>query len=353
MRIIKETDYKTINKNFHSVRERLPFGVKIMCVLKADAYGHGLIKTAENLCEADYFGVASLGEALELRGAGILKPVLILGYCGKNEFIAAAEYDISISVFETESLVLAEKIAFKKNRKIKFHLQLDTGMFRLGLRTAEELDKFLNVLDNCGNLIFEGVYSHFCGSRTGENFEDVQYGRFSEFTEIIEKRKYNPVKHIASTSQIQCAKYNADMVRLGIGLYGYNLEHVEPALKIAGKIIRLADIKQGETVGYGRKFKAAGNMKIATVSIGYADGVSRALNKYGYVLVHGKRCKITGNICMDILMTDVTDVKCKIGDFAVILGKSGREEITAEEIAGFTDTICYEVLTKFSGAPRN
>lgn len=323
--------------------------VKICAIVKADAYGHGIegvVKDIERL--VDFFGVVDEQEALKVRNVSS-KPILILSMinnCSLNEII---KQNISLSASNMPYLKRIEKTAKIENKVAKIHLKINTGMNRLGLYTKQNFIKLVEYINQSNYLTLEGIYTHFYDSTNKERTE-VQYQKFCEYLRLIDTK--NVIIHAsASNACFLDDKYLFDMVRLGNLIYGY-LDFIppfllHPALKITSTIVNIVNVKKGEGIGYGAKFIAPKNMKVATISLGYADGFLRANSNNGEVIVKNNYAKIVGNICMDLFMIDVTNINCKIGDKVIVLGSNGSKQITATQIANRTNTINYEVLTNF------
>lgn len=323
---------------------------KVMPVVKANAYGHGavvLAKAAERN-GFDFFAVAFLEEALELRKHGIKSEILVFNYVHPDMFHLAWRESITITLFSWEQLWQASKSPFKP----KCHVKIDTGMRRLGVYPSEAAD-FINAARKAGFEV-EGAYTHLAVADSLED-DDVQFTvqQYQAFKNLDLDVK---IKHIcnsgASLSRvIPCFDY----VRIGIASYGLQpgktVTHPElkPVLSWKTMISQVKKINSGDTVSYGRTFKAFSEMTIATVPVGYADGYWRQLSNKGYVLIHGEKCPIVGRVCMDQFMVDVTHLNdVKIGDEVVLIGQQGNKSITAEEIADMVGTINYEVTCRIS-----
>lgn len=322
---------------------------KICAIVKADAYGHGIEGVASKIKDiVDFFGVADEKEASKVRNVSA-KPILILNRISSANFAWAIQNCISLSVSSLKYLIQLNAVAKKLNHPVKIHLKINTGMNRLGLSKPSELKKILNYIKTSKFIIFEGIYTHFFDSINLEQTEK-QYQKFCNFLNLIDTK--NIIVHASSSNAVFLnKKYAFDMVRLGILMYGYldfNAPFaLKPAVKVTSKIVNVVKVKKGENVGYGSNFVAKNNMKVATVGIGYADGFLRANSNTGKVIIGNQICSIVGNVCMDLFMIDVTNIKCKIGDEVIILGNSDTQKIDAQDIALLTHTICYEVLTNF------
>lgn len=320
---------------------------KICAIVKADAYGHGIDGVVQNIRRyVDFFGVADECEALKVRALSS-KPILVLNLALKQNLETLIKNQISLSVSSVNYLKTILKISKKIKIKAKVHIKINTGMNRLGFSNIESFKTALDLLKKEDMLIFEGLYTHFFDS-TNKMTTEIQYVDFCNYVKIA-KENFNPIVHAsASNAVLMDKKYQFDMVRLGISMYGYselNKVNFTPALSLTSKITNIMKVKKNQTVGYSGNYIAQRNIKVACVALGYADGLLRENSNNGKVIVNGKYAQIIGNICMDLFMIDVTNINCKVGDTVVIIGKQAGLEITAQDIARRTNTICYEVLT--------
>ena len=320
---------------------------KICAIVKADAYGHGIEGVVQSVKGyVDFFGVADECEALKVREI-TNKPILILNMALKQNLEMLIKNQISLSVSSLKYLKTIINVAKKLKIKAKVHIKINTGMNRLGFSNIGSFKKALKCLKNEEFVVFEGIYTHFFDS-TNKTVTEVQYNEFCKYVDEA-KTNFNPIIHAsASNAVLMDKKYQFDMVRLGISMYGYSeldVAKFTPALSLTSKITNIIKVKKGQTVGYGGNYTAQSNIKVACVALGYADGLLRANSNNGKVIVNKKYAQIVGNICMDLFMIDVTNINCRVGDTVVIIGKQGDLEITAQDIAKNTNTICYEVLT--------
>ena len=358
-----QIDMDIVAQNFSIVRKSTK--AKVCCVIKADAYGHGAIYMAKKYEDlgADFFAVSNIEEALQLRYAGITLPVLILGYTPAVEAETLSRHNISQCVYSTDYASQLSGAAQEAGVQVKIHIKVDTGMSRLGFyyqdinRDEATVEEIYSVC-TLPNLIHEGIFTHFAVSdegKNGDSFTMRQYGCFKEMIESLLRMDVDfEYRHCANSAAIEDFPLShLDMVRAGIILYGLepsdevrNRIGLAPALQLKSVVSHVKTIPAGATVSYGRKFTSEKEMYIATIPIGYADGYARAFGDgRADILVHGKRCPIVGRICMDQLMVDLGDITdAKIGDEAVIIGKQGDEEITANELAKLNSTINYEII---------
>ncbi len=324
-------------------------GVKICAIVKADAYGHGIEGVVKGIMNTvDFFGVADEFEALKTRRVSS-KPILVLNMINSDSFAEIIRQNISLSVSSLDYLKRLEKVAKRLNKQVRVHLKINTGMNRLGISNIKVFKKICEYINQSQNIVLEGIYTHYFDSTNREKTEK-QYAKFCEFLSEIDTK--NIIVHAsASNAGFLDRKYVFDMVRLGNMMYGYlDLTapfKLLPALKINATIVNIVRIKKGETVGYGSNFVAPQSMKVATVSLGYADGFLRANSNGGKVIIMHNYAKIVGNVCMDLFMCDVTHIDCKVGDKVTIIGQSGDKNIDANFMAKVTHTINYEILTNF------
>ncbi|NLH01858.1 MAG: alanine racemase [Clostridiales bacterium] len=362
MRTWAEIKVWAIGYNYYSMRDKLPENCKFMGVVKADAYGHGAVKVAKflEIMHCDYLAVACLNEAEELRNAGIKLPILILGATPAEFAGRLAELGITQTVADFETAVEYSQVLTKNGQKLKIHIKLETGMGRLGFNVKNgDISKAAAAV-KLPNLEAEGVYTHFAVSDepSKEAYTQEQFKIFTEAAETIEKEsgvKF-AIKHCANSgAMINYPQMYLDMVRPGIALYGLypgaekgdiSLTHV---MELKSRIAAVTEHEAGDCISYGCTFKADRKMRVAVLPIGYADGLHRVLSGKIDVLIHGRRCRQIGRICMDMCMVDVTDVPdVKPGDVATIFGHDGNEIISANELAEKAGTISYEIVCAVS-----
>ncbi len=345
--------------NFDSLKAKIGDKTLTMAVVKADAYGHGSIEVSKVLRNrADYFAVATLSEGLELRNAGIENPILILGYTSPMEYEQLLMNNIIPTVYNVQEAKQLSDVAKRLGKIATVHIAVDTGMSRIGFKDDGDGAKAVRDISRFDNIEIEGIFSHYatadCEDKT---FALEQKKRFDEFVSLTESYGVKiPLKHISNSAGAIEFSDNYSMVRLGIALYGlFPSDEVDkskvkltPAMEVISHVIHVKDIEKGTGVGYGQIYTAQEKRRIATVAIGYADGFKRCLTGKGYVLIHGKKAPLVGKVCMDQIMVDVTDIPdVKAGDKAVVLGKSGDAEITAEEIGALCHSFSYEIICTF------
>ncbi len=351
-----EVDLAAIAHNLRVVRSRVPHG-RVLSVIKADAYGHGVVPVAQRLAAegVSAFGVALAEEALELREAGIEAPILVLnGIAGDahRELVAQRLRPVVYEAAEARAFAAA---AVASDTDVRIHLKVDTGMSRLGV-PCRKLDAFLDLLDDLPRLRVEGVMTHLASADHDDEATAEQLDRFEEALMRIRARGHRPtVTHAAnSAGTLRHPRAHYDLVRPGIALFGHPGApgvdvDLRPAMRLRTEVISLRTLEPGERVGYDGTFRASVTTRIATLPVGYGDGYFRALSNRGEVLVCGHRCPVVGNVSMDLTGVDVTRVPgVALGDEVVLLGAQGAETITAEELARHAGTIPYEVLTNVS-----
>lgn len=358
LRCYAQVSLKAIGHNIEQVRKRLKPGVRLLAVIKADAYGHGACRVGKYLEDrVDYFAVATLGEALELRKCGVRLPVLILSYVSPCQYPLLVRYEITQTIDSLEQAAAMEKAAVQEGKRAKIHIAVDTGMTRIGFQIKEEEADRIAQISGYPHLEMEGIFTHFsCADQKDKSYSRMQLEKFETMCRWLEERGVNiPIRHICNSAGImEFDDFRFDMVRSGIVTYGmYPSEEVIrerldliPALEWKSHVIHVKDVQAGVSVGYGATFTTSRPVtRIATVSVGYADGYPRALSGKGSVLIHGKRAAILGRICMDQMMVDVTDIPdVKVEDTVTLVGKDGEDRITMEEIADPAMRFNYEMV---------
>ncbi|MCQ2437696.1 MAG: alanine racemase [Clostridia bacterium] len=348
----------TLVNNAKALRARVPEDIKMLCVVKADAYGHGAVKLAKALSGiADAYAVAIVEEAEELRDNGVEGMIVILGGGNESSLQAAVHCGASQAVYTTEMLRVLEAEAVAVGKQAKAHIKLDTGMSRIGVRTDDELAAMLDYWKQCPHVDMEGCFTHFCVADTDPVFTKKQNDRFNEMIEKIHAAGFAPICHGAASTAMLKPECRHDMVRAGIGLYGSCMPEmgtdIQNAQTLVTAPVRIETIEAGETVGYGRTFTASRRTKVATLPIGYGDGYPRILSNRASVLVKGKRAPIIGRVCMDMIMADVTDIpEVTVDDEVVLMGRQGDEVITPDELAELAETIPYEIMLGFGPRVR-
>lgn len=360
---IAEIDLDNLAFNYRSVRDFVGERVGFMAVVKANAYGHGAVQCAERLQDegVDWFAVATVEEGIELRQAKIAKPILILGGIWPGQELLLLNHDLTPVVFRLDQAEAFAAAAQNQGEQANVHIKIDTGMGRIGFR-ADAAEHIALSLAGIENLKVDGLMTHFASADDldASDFTNEQLSLFAETVEIFHTHGHRPrfVDMANSPGAIVHPLSRAKLVRIGGLLYGLGGDvlpdgvdqpELRPVMSIRSKIAQLKTIKPGESVGYGRTFTAARETTIATIPIGYHDGLPRALSDQGRVLVRGQFTPIVGRLSMDWTTINVTDVEdVSVGDDVTIIGKDGGSEIRAEDIARLTNTISYEITCGIS-----
>jgi alanine racemase len=373
-----EIDLKAIAHNIKELRRITHPDARLMGVVKANGYGHGAIEVARCTLQngAAVLGVARIEEGVQIREAGIEVPILIFGYTLPERTPDLFEYDLTQTVYTYASAQVLSRTATSLKKKIKIHLKIDTGMGRLGLLpqdfqgdnsvalNADAIQETLAIA-SLGGLELEGIFTHFATADSAEKtYAEDQLDLFMIFLDRLRKAGLEPrVRHAAnSAALIDMPQSHLDMVRPGIASYGLhpsdevNKKHVslKPAMALKARIIHLKKVPAGFAVSYGSTHRTPTATTIATIPIGYADGLNRLLSSSGRMLVHGQRAPIIGRVCMDLTMLDVGHIEnVRMDDEVVIFGQQGNGSITVDEIASSLNTINYEIVSTITArVPR-
>ncbi len=360
--------------NVKVLKKKLGANVRFMATVKADAYGHGAVAISEAalFAGADHLGVASYEEGVLLRNAGIRADILVYGALPKSAAHVAVEQHLTATVGSMEDLLWLQDAAQALKSQAKIHVKIDTGMTRLGLRHIDETLALLQMAVSSPWIVLEGIFTHFSSAdeefiseepvvigadhRSEVSFIEQQRTRFETVVTAAERHGIViPIMHAAnSAAALRDVRYQYDMVRFGIAMYGYHplpqgqaSIGLYPVMAVRSRITRLAQIMPGEAVSYGRTYFATKPEVIATVAIGYADGIPRALSNIGRVMINGSCASIVGRICMDQLMVNVTGLSAVVGDVVTIYGEMGGCA-SLSEAAKQIDTIPYELLCRIS-----
>ncbi|MDP4120226.1 MAG: alanine racemase [Bacillota bacterium] len=357
-------DLDAIRYNYRTIHEKLRSDCQLMCIIKADGYGHGAVELAKVYEElgTDWFGVSNLEEAMQLRNAGIKTKIFILGFTPEEKAFELCSNNISQAVFSLEYAKALSDEAEEQGVKVKAHIKIDTGMSRIGLIFQKSERDLLSIdeaeqICNLPGLEIEGIFTHFAVSDEGDDGKDFtkeQLSNFKKAIEILESRGIKiPIHHAANSGAISDYEdTQLNLARAGIILYGLrpsdkvkNSLHLKPAMTLKTVISQIKTIEKETTVSYGRTFKAQKPMKIATVPLGYADGYMRLLSNKASMLVDGKLAHVVGMVCMDQTMLDVTHIEdIQRGDEVIVFGSGDNGEPTADDIAKLMGTINYEVV---------
>lgn len=359
-----EINLAALHHNFNVIRSSIPNGTEILAVVKADAYGHGFMDISRELehLGVNAFGVAFLAEGIQLRKSGIDKPVLLLGGVYPGQERKCIGYNLSTIVFNLEQAQSLNQAAGKLFRKAQVHLKIDTGMGRLGIQYTD-VPAFMQELRKLPNIALEGIISHFASAdeldEQGRHFTRLQAERFEWVITETRKAGFAPrYIHIANSAGALLRNIpGCNLIRPGIALYGaipssdfQGKLDLWPVMRLKSRIAMLKWVEPGTTISYARRYTANGRTLIASVPAGYADGYSRALTNRGETLVRGQRARVTGTVCMDWIMLDVTAVEgVAVGDEVILIGSdSAGNCIHAEELATAAGTIPYEIFCGIS-----
>ncbi len=354
-RIHAEINLDSICDNIRNTRKIIDKDTKIMAIIKADGYGHGAVPIAKVLNPlVDAYGISIVEEGVELREAGVTKPILILGYAPEQMYDIMIAYDMMPAICDYKMAEKMSKRAVELGKKLKVHIKIDTGMGRIGFRPGEESVEHIVLLSQLPNIQIEGIFSHFArADEKDKTFAKEQLAKFMEMTKAIEDKGVSlPIKHISNSAAIiDMPEANLNMVRSGISTYGlYPSEEVKkerlplkPAMSLYAYVTMVKELEAGVPVGYGGTYITTKKTKVATIPAGYGDGYPRALSNRGRVIIHGQYAPIIGRVCMDQFMVDVTEIdNVKTGDKAILIGKEGDKAITLEEIGNMSASFHYE-----------
>ena len=362
-----EINMDSAKYNYKLIRDKIHNKVKIMCVVKADGYGHGAVPMAKlyESLGADWFAVSNLEEALELRLNGISKPILILGYTNPCEAYTLYEHNITQTIYSVQYAEKLSEAAVASNITVNVHVKIDTGMSRLGfyLHDLYGSDNFVNeAFSACTlpNLKPTGIFTHFAISdeTRGSEFTMHQFEMFMRAIQLLKRKGITfEIRHCCNSAGIiRYPDMHLDMVRPGIILYGLTPSdelngywNLKPVMSLRSVVSMVKKVPAGTTASYGRTFTSSRDTILATVPVGYADGYPRLMSNKGSMLIHGRRAKIAGRVCMDQTILDVTNIgDVKIGDVVTVFGQDGRAFIPIDDISSEIDTINYEIACGIS-----
>jgi alanine racemase len=354
-----EINLDNIAHNVKEIQRLVGKRTEIMAVVKADAYGHGVLETVSTLIEngTSRLAVSMLDEAIQLRKIGIDVPILVLSHTNPKRADELIKYQITQTIYSHDMAKILSDEALRQGVKAKVHIKIDTGMTRVGFPPGYSAVKAVMEIQKLPGIIIEGIFSHF--ATADEKDSSYTMHQIELFESIISELNrigiLIPIRHISNSAAIlQYPEFSMELVRPGIILYGiYPSEEVrkvdadfKPAMTLKTNIAMIKWVEAGTAISYGRKFTTGRKSLIATIPVGYADGYSKLLTGKGRVLVNGQFAPVVGSICMDQCMIDVTEIDgdVKTGDEVVLLGKQGNREITAQELAGYIGTIPYEII---------
>jgi len=363
-----EIDLDALSHNLHVIRERADAKVRVMAAVKANAYGHGAVECARRLESAgtDWFGVALPEEGIELRRAGITRPILCLGGFWKGQEAACLDQRLTPVVYRLDMIESLNRAARDAKAVAEVHVKIDTGMGRLGVR-ADEVSEFAQAAKRFANIRIDGLMTHLAAAddETKEEFTNDQLLSFQNAVQVFRENGFAPkfIHAANSAATFAYARDGENMVRPGGTLYGFtrdvlpaNVETppLRPVMSLHSRIMLLKKVPRGEQLGYGCTFETRRDSLIATLPIGYDDGYRRALSNRGHVIVRGEFAPVVGRVSMDLTLIDVTEVAgVSLNDEVILLGKAGKLSISAEEIGAMMKTISYEITCGISArVPR-
>ena len=353
-----EVDLKILAENYRAIKANVKDS-KVMTILKANAYGHGLVRVAQlyEKLKADCLGVAVVEEGILLREMGIKMPILVLGGVWGNQIPLFLKNNLAITASSIDKLKQIDDTAAQVRTKAVVHLKIDTGMERLGVHYYNA-EKFLDAAYKCKNIFVEGIYSHFANSESSDLTHSLlQLDRFKEVISYFDKHSISsPVRHISNSGGIlQLSEANFDMVRPGIMLYGvYPRKEIQktievtPALTWKSLVVYFKVIKPEHPAGYGLTWRTNHNVRAVTIPVGYGDGYFRSMFQKAEVLLRGKRYPVVGSISMDQIIVNIEQDSAYNGDEVILLGSDGTNSISADDLANWAGTIPYEILTNIN-----
>mgnify|MGYP001154895123 CR=1 FL=1 len=349
--------------NFEAMKNNLKEGTRIIAVIKADGYGHGAIPIARLMESKEYiwgFAVATAEEALELRKAGIAKPILILGYVFPEYYRKLIQEEVRLTVFRWDVACEINEVAAGLGKKAYIHLALDTGMTRIGFPDTRESVETIRKIAESDWLVTEGLFTHFArADETDKAPAYVQLQRYQDFVSWLEETGISiPVKHCSNSAGIlRIPEANLDAVRAGITIYGIypslqverDTVRLQPVMELKSHIAHIKTVEAGVAVSYGGTYVTKGKTVIATIPVGYADGYSRGLSNRGFVLIHGKKAPILGRVCMDQFMVDITEIpEAAMGDEVTLFGENEGAFLSVEELGEISGRFSYEFVCEIS-----
>ena len=358
-RVCAEIDLDAIAYNMEQMKKRIGDHARLIAVVKADGYGHGAVPVAKMFEACSYvwgYAVACLEEAAELREQGIRKPILILGCVFPDQFEEMIRYDVRPAVYMESMAERISQEAVRQGKDAFIHIKIDTGMGRIGFPVTEESADAIERISRLPGIRIEGMFTHFAkADERDKTYTFLQHDRFMRMKELVEKRQV-PVRYFDcdnSAGIIDFPDMKHDLARAGIAMYGmYPSDEVDqkavdlrPALSLISHVSFVKEVEAGTPISYGGTFVSDRPMRVATIPVGYGDGYPRSLSNKGDVLIHGKRARILGRVCMDQFMADVTDIpETAFMDRVVLVGRDGDEEITVDELADLSGRFNYEFV---------
>lgn len=350
-----------IRHNMEVMHEGVADTAEMVGVIKADGYGHGAKEIAHEIEDLDYlygFATATMEEALELRKDEITKPIMILGYVFPSQYEEAISKNILLPVFDYATAKALSDTAVRMNTKADFQFVIDTGMHRIGYPVTKEAADEILEITKLPNIHAEGMFTHFfLADAADKTSAEEQFEKFCKMNKMLQERKVQiPHVHCSNSAALIDMPHMAmDLVRAGITLYGLlpsdevKKIDLQPVMELRARVTYVKTVEKGGAISYGATYLAPKDVQIATIGFGYADGYPRQLSNKGWVLIHGKKAPICGRVCMDQFMVDVTDIPdVKCGDEVVLIGKSGDEVISMEELGEISGRFNYELACDIS-----
>ncbi len=345
-----------IKYNLERIKEKIKGNITVIAMVKADAYGLGDVEVSKFLktLGINFLGVAIIDEGVHLRQNSIDSNILVTGQFLEEDIQNILEYDLMVSVSNLDLLKILNDQAVLANKKVKIHIKVDTGMTRLGFNANEVLNTVKYIKENFSNILMDGIYTHLSSADVDDEYTLRQLNTFDTTIKLLSENnyKFNYIHALNSSGLLKYSEFSYNAVRVGDIMYGYYPDEslkdyisLKPSVKIVAPIINIRDIDSGCSISYSRTFKASENMKIATIQIGYADGLDRKLSNKLNVYINNTPCRIVGNICMDMCMIDVTNItNIQVGDYCTILDYDDSIYIISDIIG----TINYEVISRIS-----
>ena len=358
-RVYAKIDLDAAAYNMEQMKKRIGSGARLIAVIKTDGYGHGAVPLARMFEETDYvwgYAVASLDEGVVLRKHGIKKPILVLGCIFPDQYEEMIRYNIRPTVYTEEMALEMSEEAVRQGKDVFFHIKVDTGMGRIGFPVSEESADIIERISRMPDVVTEGMYTHFAkADETDKSYTLEQHRKFMWMKEQMEKRGVEIPYYDCDNSAgiIDFPDMKHDLARAGISMYGlYPSDEVDqsavdlkPVLSLISHVTFVKTVEPGTAISYGGTFVADKTMRVATIPVGYGDGYPRSLSNKGFVLIHGKRARILGRVCMDQFMVDVTDIPgVKFMDRVILAGEDGNDRITVDELAGLSGRFNYEFV---------
>ena len=357
-RVYAKIDLDAAAYNMEQMKKRIGSGARLIAVIKTDGYGHGAVPLARMFEETDYvwgYAVASLDEGVVLRKHGIKKPILVLGCIFPDQYEEMIRYEIRATIYMEDMAREMADTARRAGKKAFFHIKVDTGMGRIGFPVSEESADIIERISRMPDVVTEGMYTHFAkADETDKSYTLEQHRKFMWMKEQMEKRGVEIPYYDCDNSAgiIDFPDMKHDLARAGISMYGLYSDEVDqnavdlkPVLSLISHVTFVKTVEPGTAISYGGTFVADKTMRVATIPVGYGDGYPRSLSNKGFVLIHGKRARILGRVCMDQFMVDVTDIPgVKFMDRVILAGEDGNDRIMVDELAGLSGRFNYEFV---------